>query len=124
MLPRINTWWKVFEDSQTVPPVPLRGPSLQPSKGVLEAKKVSSVQPDQPTKFIQENAVAGKIIEVAGYCRDLTKHGNDEISLEEVHVCCCICNCCRFLIHLNRQDASKDTAPLVSQLVHHSNMLM
>jgi hypothetical protein len=115
---------KVFEDSQTVPPVPFRGPAPQPSKGVLEAKKVSSVQPDQPTKFIQENAVAGKIIEVAGYCRDLTKHGDDEISLEEVHVCCRMCHCCRFLIHLNRQDASTNTAPLVSQLVHPSNMLM
>lgn len=47
-----------------------------------------------------------------------TKHGDDVISLEEVHVCCRMCHCCRFLIHLNRQDASTNTVPLVSQLVH------
>jgi len=82
------------------------------------------VQPDQPTKSIQENAVAGKIIEIAGYCRDLTKHGDDMISLEEVHVCCRMCHCCRFLIHLNRQDASTNTVPLVSQLVHPWNMFV
>ena len=78
---------KVFEDSLTVPPVPFRGPAPQPAKGVLEAKKILSVQPDQPTKFIQENTLAGKMIEVAGYSRDLTVHGDCEISLEEVNIC-------------------------------------
>ena len=47
-----------------------------------------------------------------------------KFSLEEVHFCCRMCHCCRFLIHLNRRDASTNLAPLVSQLVHPSNMLM
>jgi checkpoint serine/threonine-protein kinase len=76
---------KVFEDIGSAPPVPFRGPTPQPAKGVLEAKKILSVQSDQPIKFIQEIALAGKIIEVAGYSRDLTWHGGHEISLEEVH---------------------------------------
>ena len=75
---------KVFEDTHVAPPVPFRGPAPQPAKGVLETKKASSVQPDQPTKFIQESTVAGKMIEVAGYSRDLTTYHSAEISLEEV----------------------------------------
>ena len=82
---------KVFEDSlATAPPVPFRGPAPQHIKGVLEVKKNISVQPDQPTKFIQESTVAGKVLEVAGYSRDLTKHGDEEISLEEVNICQCL----------------------------------
>lgn len=48
------------------------------------------MQPDQPTKFIQESTVAGKVLEVAGYSRDLTKRGDEEISLEEVNICQCL----------------------------------
>jgi checkpoint serine/threonine-protein kinase len=76
---------QVFEDA--APAVPHRGPAPQPAKGVLETKKMPSVQPDQPTKFIQEGPITGKIIEVSGYSRDLTVYGNHEISLEEVNAC-------------------------------------
>jgi hypothetical protein len=78
---------KVFEDSHVAPPVPFRGPAPQPAKGVLETKKASSAQPEQPTKFIQESTVAGKMIEVAAYSRDLTTYRSVRVkffSLEEV----------------------------------------
>jgi hypothetical protein len=77
---------KVFEDSKTVPSASFRGPGPQPAKGVLEAKKNLPVHADHPTKFIQEAVATGKCIDVAGYCREVTKHGDDEISLEEVEV--------------------------------------
>ena len=77
---------KVFEDVQAAPTAPVRGSEPQLAKGVLETKKISSVQSDQPTKFFQEGTAVGKIIEVAGYSRDLTAYGNGEISLEEVPV--------------------------------------
>jgi hypothetical protein len=106
---------RVFEDSSIVPPVPFRAP--QPAKGVLEAKKILSTQPDHPTKFIQESTLTGKMIEVAGYSRDVTFYGNNEISLEEVHGPFSA-SLCRFLHITHRQGASADMELLVFQRVH------